>query len=163
MEIITAKQAKDIFNNVFVSKLGIEITPETLNLPMTTGIGMDSLDIVEVTMELESKYGINVPDAESSQVVNGTVKTLLSVFVKKLVAANRLSNEQANMLLTDSFWKSSTEKPTETRKPEPQKTNVQPAPKQTQMVQIPKALLDEYTATLNRANMLAEKIKQYVK
>ena len=159
MEIITAKQAKDIFNNVFVSKLGIEITPETLNLPMTTGIGMDSLDIVEVTMELESQYGINVPDTEISKIENDTTKAMLSVFVKKLVAANRLSTEQAGILLTDNFWKSPQQKNT----PVLHTSTVKPIPVKPQMVQIPKALLDEYTATLNRANMLAEKIKQYVK
>lgn len=48
----------------------------TLETSFVNDLGADSLDIVELVMELEDSFGVNIPDedAEKMQTVGDTVK-----------------------------------------------------------------------------------------
>ena len=163
MDKITAQQVKDIFNDIFYDKFVVKITAAELNQPLTSGIGMDSLDIYEVLMELEKKCNISVSEEETSDIARGTVKTLLSIFVDKLVTANRLTRVDADLVLSTNFWKTPTQKIAENKKAGNREAYIQPASNPVKMVSVPKPLLEEYTATLNHLKELEKKMNQYTK
>lgn len=60
---------------IIVDKLGVsesEVTPEAT---FTQDLGADSLDTVELIMEFEKEFGIQIPDekAETIQTVGGAI------------------------------------------------------------------------------------------
>ncbi|MGE5355776.1 MAG: acyl carrier protein [Deltaproteobacteria bacterium] len=66
----------DKVKKVIVDKLGVdeaEVTPEA---SFTNDLGADSLDTVELIMELENEFGISIPDdqAEKIQTVGDAIK-----------------------------------------------------------------------------------------
>jgi acyl carrier protein len=55
------------------------ISPETLNMETsfgTGGLNLDSVDILEVIITLEQKYGVKIPDAEMGKIHLRTLGTL---------------------------------------------------------------------------------------
>ncbi|MCF0207220.1 MAG: acyl carrier protein [Bacteroidales bacterium] len=51
--------------NIIVEKLGVteeEVTPEA---NFISDLGADSLDTVELTMEFEKEFGVEIPDTEA--------------------------------------------------------------------------------------------------
>lgn len=53
---------------IIVDKLGVdenEVTPEA---NFTTDLGADSLDTVELIMELEKEFSISIPDDQSAKI-----------------------------------------------------------------------------------------------
>lgn len=53
---------------IIVDKLGVdenEVTPEA---NFTTDLGADSLDTVELIMELEKEFSISIPDEQSAKI-----------------------------------------------------------------------------------------------
>ena len=68
-----ANIAQDV-KDIIVDKLGVPAAEITENASFQNDLGADSLDIVELLMTLEDKYGVIVPDDE---VVN--LKTVGSI------------------------------------------------------------------------------------
>jgi acyl carrier protein len=71
MSDLTARVKK-----IIVDKLGVnesEVNPEA---SFTNDLGADSLDTVELIMELENEFGISIPDdqAEKIQTVGDAIK-----------------------------------------------------------------------------------------
>lgn len=60
---------------IIVDKLGVDEKQVTDKASFTTDLGADSLDTVELIMEFEKEFGINIPDdkAESIQTVGDAV------------------------------------------------------------------------------------------
>ena len=60
---------------IIVDKLGVDEKQVTDKASFTTDLGADSLDTVELIMEFEKKFGINIPDdkAEGIQTVGDAV------------------------------------------------------------------------------------------
>ena len=66
---------------IIVDKLGVdekEVTPEA---SFTNDLGADSLDTVELIMELENEFGVQIPDEDAEKI--GTVQQAIDYIVKK--------------------------------------------------------------------------------
>lgn len=72
------KKVKDII----VDKLGVEASEVTDTASFTNDLGADSLDTVELLMDLEKVFGIKIPDEETNTIV--TVKDAIDKVVEKL-------------------------------------------------------------------------------
>ncbi|MEO0074296.1 MAG: acyl carrier protein [candidate division WOR-3 bacterium] len=72
----------DDVRNIIVEQL--HVTPErvTENAHFVDDLGADSLDIVELVMAFEEKFGIEIPDEDSQQLV--TVGKAVEYLEKKL-------------------------------------------------------------------------------
>ena len=67
---------------IIVDKLGVDESEVTNDASFTNDIGADSLDTVELIMELEKEFDIQIPDDEAEGIV--TVGDAIS-FVEKVV------------------------------------------------------------------------------
>lgn len=57
---------------IIVDKLGVEESEVTENASFTNDLGADSLDTVELIMEFEKEFGIQIPDTQAEKIT--TVK-----------------------------------------------------------------------------------------
>ena len=61
---------------IIVDKLGVEESEVTPEASFTNDLGADSLDTVELIMELEKEFGITIPDDQAEKI--GTVGDAVS-------------------------------------------------------------------------------------
>lgn len=54
---------------IIVDKLGVDEQDVTLEASFTNDLGADSLDTVELIMELEKEFDIQIPDEEAEKIV----------------------------------------------------------------------------------------------
>jgi acyl carrier protein len=74
------EKAKGIINSIIANEIGCsaeELEPET---HFYNDLGSDSLDFVEIVMEIEKEFNISIPDKELDEV--NTVGELYGVCVK---------------------------------------------------------------------------------
>jgi acyl carrier protein len=66
--------------DIIVSKLGVESSQVTTAASFTKDLGADSLDTVELVMEFEKEFGMQIPDedAEKIQTVGDAVTYISS-------------------------------------------------------------------------------------
>ena len=66
----------DKVKDVVLDKLGVEDSQITMEASFVDDLGADSLDSVELIMELEEEFGIEIPDddAENITTVGAAVK-----------------------------------------------------------------------------------------
>ncbi|MGI6219167.1 MAG: acyl carrier protein [Bacteroidaceae bacterium] len=57
---------------IIVDKLGVEESEVTENASFTNDLGADSLDTVELIMEFEKEFNIQIPDTQAEKIT--TVK-----------------------------------------------------------------------------------------
>ena len=67
---------------IIVDKLGVEESEVTESANFTNDLGADSLDTVELLMEVERVFGIKIPDEETSTIA--TVKDAIDKVKEKL-------------------------------------------------------------------------------
>ncbi len=53
---------------IVVDKLGVEESQVTPEASFTNDLGADSLDTVELIMELEKEFGISIPDDQAENI-----------------------------------------------------------------------------------------------
>ena len=53
---------------IIVDKLGVEASEVTPEASFTNDLGADSLDTVELIMEFEKAFGINIPDDQAEKI-----------------------------------------------------------------------------------------------
>lgn len=53
---------------IIVERLGVDETEVTLEASFTNDLGADSLDTVELIMELEKEFNISIPDEQAEQI-----------------------------------------------------------------------------------------------
>ena len=53
---------------IIVDKLGVDESEVTANASFTNDLGADSLDTVELIMELEKEFGISIPDDQAEKI-----------------------------------------------------------------------------------------------
>ena len=77
-----ANIAEDV-KAIIVEKLGVDASEVTETASFTNDLGADSLDTVELIMEIEDEFGISIPDdlAEKISTVGDAIK-----FVEEAVA-----------------------------------------------------------------------------
>ena len=51
---------------IIVEKLGVDPSEVTENASFTNDLGADSLDIVELVMDFEKQFGIEIPDDDAA-------------------------------------------------------------------------------------------------
>ena len=54
---------------IIVAKLGVDEKDVTLEASFTNDLGADSLDTVELIMELEKEFDVQIPDEEAEKIV----------------------------------------------------------------------------------------------
>ena len=54
---------------IIVDKLGVEESEVTTEASFTNDLGADSLDTVELIMELEKEFNITIPDDQAEKIV----------------------------------------------------------------------------------------------
>jgi len=65
---------------IIVDKLGVDESMVTAEANFTNDLGADSLDTVELIMELEKEFGVSIPDedAESISTVGAAIDYITS-------------------------------------------------------------------------------------
>ncbi|HQW12051.1 MAG TPA: acyl carrier protein [Saprospiraceae bacterium] len=53
---------------IIVERLGVDESDVTLESNFTNDLGADSLDTVELIMELEKEFNISIPDEQAEQI-----------------------------------------------------------------------------------------------
>jgi acyl carrier protein len=53
---------------IIVERLGVDESDVTLESSFTNDLGADSLDTVELIMELEKEFNISIPDEQAEQI-----------------------------------------------------------------------------------------------
>ena len=53
---------------IIVSKLGVEESQVTTTASFTKDLGADSLDTVELVMEFEKEFGMQIPDEDAEKI-----------------------------------------------------------------------------------------------
>ena len=63
---------------IIVDKLGVDESEVTMEASFTNDLGADSLDTVELIMDFENKFGVEIPDeaAEKLQTVGDALSYL---------------------------------------------------------------------------------------
>ena len=68
-----ANIAEDV-KAIIVEKLGVDASEVTETASFTNDLGADSLDIVELIMEFERKFDIEIPDDDKIATVGDAIK-----------------------------------------------------------------------------------------
>ena len=55
-------------NAIIVDKLGVEASEVKPEASFTNDLGADSLDTVELIMEFEKEFGVNIPDDQAEKI-----------------------------------------------------------------------------------------------
>ncbi|WRD51158.1 acyl carrier protein [Helicobacter pylori] len=55
---------------VIANQLNIDVSQVTPEAEFVKDLGVDSLDIVELIMALEERFGIEIPDEQAEKIVN---------------------------------------------------------------------------------------------
>ncbi|CAJ99570.1 acyl carrier protein [Helicobacter acinonychis] len=55
---------------VITEQLNVDAAQVTLEAEFVKDLGADSLDVVELIMALEEKFGIEIPDEQAEKIVN---------------------------------------------------------------------------------------------
>jgi acyl carrier protein len=61
-------EVADKVKAIIVDKLGVDESEVTPQASFTNDLGADSLDTVELIMELEKEFGISIPDEEAEKI-----------------------------------------------------------------------------------------------
>jgi acyl carrier protein len=56
--------------SIIAEKLGVELSKVTDNASFINDLGADSLDTVELIMELENQFAISIPDEDQEKIQN---------------------------------------------------------------------------------------------
>lgn len=62
-------QLEKELKNIIVERLGVDESQVNLDAKYVKDLGADSLDLVELIMALEEKFGIDIPDESAEQLV----------------------------------------------------------------------------------------------
>ena len=56
--------------DIVVDKLGVDINKVTLEAKFIDDLGADSLDTVELIMQFEEEFGIEIPDEDAEKILS---------------------------------------------------------------------------------------------
>ncbi len=78
---MSAAEIKDQVYDIIVSKMGVGKEQIKDDSKFTDDLGADSLDTVELIMEFENKFGIQIPDEEAEKIA--TVQDAINYIAEK--------------------------------------------------------------------------------
>lgn len=70
IKIMNKEEIKSKIKDIIVEKYGVDASEVTDTANFETDLGMDSLDGVELIMEIEKEFWITIPDDEAEKVSN---------------------------------------------------------------------------------------------
>ena len=78
-------EIKEKITNIIVNKLNVEPSIVTDDAEFINALGADSLDIVELIMDIEHEFNINIPDNMTEKIVTvgDAVKVVESMLEKR--------------------------------------------------------------------------------
>lgn len=77
-------QSSEVFDEVkkaIANHMGVSLDSIKENSKLVDDLGADSLDLVELTMDLEEKFGVKIPDEDISKLTD--VKSVVDYLVSK--------------------------------------------------------------------------------
>lgn len=83
LKIIIMSEIESKVKAIIVEKLGVDENQVTNQASFTADLGADSLDTVELIMEIEKVFGISIPDEDTQKI--STVGDAVA-YVEKAVA-----------------------------------------------------------------------------
>lgn len=80
----TTQEIQDKVIEIVCKQLGVDKSKVTLETSFVNDLGADSLDTVELVMEIEDAFGLSIPDedAEKIQTVGDAVKYIENALKK---------------------------------------------------------------------------------
>ncbi len=78
---MTQLEIKDKVYDIIVSKMGVNKDQIRSDSKFSDDLGADSLDTVELIMELENEFGVQIPDDDAEKI--GTVQQAIDYIVSK--------------------------------------------------------------------------------
>ncbi|MDX2130176.1 MAG: acyl carrier protein [Chloroherpetonaceae bacterium] len=78
---MTAEEVKAKVYDIIVNKMGVAKDQIKDESKFTDDLGADSLDTVELVMEFENQFGIQIPDEAAEKI--STVKSAIDYIVEK--------------------------------------------------------------------------------
>ena len=72
----------DKIKEIVIDKLGVEETKVTVDAKFIDDLGADSLDTVELIMQFEEEFGIEIPDDDAENLLS--VKQAVDYITEKL-------------------------------------------------------------------------------
>ncbi len=78
---MSAEEIKDKVYDIIVSKMGVNKDQIKLESKFADDLGADSLDTVELIMELENEFDIQIPDEDAEKI--STVQQAIDYISKK--------------------------------------------------------------------------------
>ncbi|NTW68527.1 MAG: acyl carrier protein [Chlorobiaceae bacterium] len=78
---MTQAEIKDKVYDIIVSKMGVTKDQIKMESKFSDDLGADSLDTVELIMELENEFGVQIPDEDAEKI--GTVQQAIDYIVGK--------------------------------------------------------------------------------
>jgi len=72
----------DKIKEIVIEKLGVEESKVTVDAKFIDHLGADSLDTVELIMQFEEEFGIEIPDEDAENLLS--VKQAVDYITKKL-------------------------------------------------------------------------------
>jgi acyl carrier protein len=78
---MSAAEIKDQVYDIIVSKMGVGKEQIKDDSKFTDDLGADSLDTVELIMEFENKFGIQIPDEDAEKIA--TVQDAINYIAEK--------------------------------------------------------------------------------
>jgi len=79
---MTAEQVLEKVKKIIVDRLGVDESTVQLTSSIQNDFGADSLDMVELIMEIEDEFGIEIPDDEAEKL--STVEEAINFIVAKM-------------------------------------------------------------------------------
>ena len=81
---LTKEEIREKVNGILIDRMYVEQKDIMDDALMNTDLGADSLDIVELTMELEKEFGISILDEEMDGLFNCPVKKIYELVETKV-------------------------------------------------------------------------------
>lgn len=78
---MTVDEVREKVYNIIVSKMGVSRDQIRDDAKFTDDLGADSLDNVELVMEFENQFGIQIPDEDAQNI--STVKNAIDYIMQK--------------------------------------------------------------------------------
>ena len=81
---LTKEEIREKVNGILIDRMYVEQKDIMDDALMNTDLGADSLDIVELTMELEKEFGISILDEEMDGMFNCPLKKIYELVETKV-------------------------------------------------------------------------------
>jgi acyl carrier protein len=83
------KKVLELVQQAIAENLGCDEGEVTPDAKLTTDLGADSLDVIEMMMTLEEEFGIEMSDDEAEKLADATITDIVAAVEAKLALKKR--------------------------------------------------------------------------